>query len=67
MDRAFASPLTPTPLPRGERGLAHEPRNSVPSPARERMFAFANGEGEGQGKGVSMQRIFPRHNYAHPT
>ena len=52
----IASPLTPTPLPRGERGYAHEPIDSVSSPARERMFAFANGEGKGQGEGVSMQR-----------
>ncbi len=34
-------PLTPTPLPRGERGYSHEPINSVPSPL----------EGEGQGEG----------------
>jgi hypothetical protein len=41
LETAIASPLTPTPLPRGERGYSHAPSNSVPSPL----------EGEGQGEG----------------
>src|SRR6185312_6845330 len=45
---AIASPLTPTPLPRGERGYSHEPINSVPSPL----------EGERQGEGGDADRIW---------
>jgi hypothetical protein len=64
MDRAIASPLTPTPLPPsaqadirrlGERGFEREPSNSVPSPL----------EGEGQGEGASMQRSLWRHHRLH--
>jgi len=48
LEAAVASPLTPTPLPRGERG-SHEPINSVPSPL----------EGEGQGEGYRRQGPLP--------
>ncbi len=51
MAQAFASPLTPTPLPRGARGFELGISNSVPSPL----------EGEGQGEGASMQRSLWRH------
>ena len=46
-EAAFASPLTPTPLPRGERGYSREPIHSVPSPL----------EGEGQGEGYRRQGL----------
>ncbi len=49
LDATIASPLTPTPLPRGERGYSHEPNNSVPSPL----------EGEGQGEGYRRQGFVP--------
>ena len=47
LEAAIASPLTPTPLPRGERGYSHAPINSVPSPL----------EGEGQGEGYRRQGL----------
>ena len=47
-EAVIASPLTPTPLPRGERGYSHEPSNSVPSPL----------EGEGQGEGYHRRIHF---------
>jgi hypothetical protein len=49
MEAVIASPLTPTPLPRGERGYSHEFGNSVPSPL----------EGEGQGEGYRRQGFVP--------
>ncbi|OPZ59605.1 MAG: hypothetical protein BWY86_01178 [Candidatus Aminicenantes bacterium ADurb.Bin508] len=53
MATLFASPLTPTPLPRGERGFEFGISNSVPSPL----------EGEGQGEGASMQHALQRHHH----
>jgi hypothetical protein len=44
------SPLTPTPLPRGERGFGLSGCNSVPSPLPTKS-AYADGVGEGQGEG----------------
>ena len=46
-EAVIASPLTPTPLPRGERGYSHDPISSVPSPL----------EGEGQGEGYRRQGL----------